>query len=62
VWAEDQLRAFVDVEPNLEGVVFHTLAEWCGTSKRSGDMCPVVCSWRVSRFGRGREVSDRLFA
>lgn len=34
---EDQLRAFVDVELHLEGGVFHTLAEWCSTSKRNGE-------------------------
>lgn len=37
MWVEDQLRAFVDVELDLEGGVFHTLAEWCGTSKRNGE-------------------------
>lgn len=62
MWAEDQLRAFVDVELDVEGGVLHTLAEWDGTSKRNGDKCPVVCNWRGSRFGRGREVSDSLSA
>lgn len=29
-------------------------------TRETNDECPVICSWRGLRFGRGRETSDSL--